>query len=266
MPSVRPAAVAGTFYPADPGELRALVERLLEEAEERPSLPGRLAALIVPHAGYDYSGPIAATAYRLLAKHRGGIRRVALIGPCHRVDFEGLALSADDSFGGPLGPLEIDKTLKDRASRAPGFQILPTAHQAEHSLEVQIPFLQVVLPGIPFLPVLVRAGDPDRVAEAMAMLSTDEGTLVLVSTDLSHFESNAAARAMDRRTADGILSLKKEVAPRSACGAAALGGLLALAASRAWRITELDLRNSSQTSRHPDRVVGYGAFALWAPA
>jgi hypothetical protein len=185
--------------------------------------------------------------------------------------------------------LPIDPGLKAHAIQTPGFQNLPRAHLEEHSLEVQVPFLQVVLPGIPFLPILVREVDPDHLAQIMAQLSSEEGTLVVVSTDLSHFESDAVARAMDRKTADGILALKKEVDPRSACGAAALGGLLALAASRAWRITELDLRNSSQTSGHPnrrfsrrlvrlpsglmssghpdhkpDRVVGYGAFALWA--
>ncbi|MGZ4677466.1 MAG: AmmeMemoRadiSam system protein B [Acidimicrobiia bacterium] len=257
---VRPAAVAGAFYPGSRDRLAATVRGLLETVDAPPASDAPLRALIVPHAGYVYSGPIAATAYDRIDPAR--VRRVLLLGPSHRAPLFGLAVSSADAFATPLGIVPVDTEAR-RALVVSGLATVDDrAHALEHSLEVQLPFLQAVLPGVPVLPVAVGVAPAEVVADAIDALWTPD-TLVVVSSDLSHYEPYESARRHDARTATAITGLTPEaIDDQDACGSFAVRGLLSSARKHGLVARVLDLRNSGDTAGDRDRVVGYGAFAV----
>ena len=251
--------MSGAFYPADSDELAALIDRLLGEV--RPFEPAvRPGALIVPHAGYEYSGPVAASAYALVGG--ASIARVLVLGPAHFVPLGGAAVSGMAAWATPLGRVSIDDDLRARAIDA-GARVNDRAHQLEHSLEVQLPFLQRALAD-PFtvVPIVVGASEAAAIAELVDALEGPD-TLVVISTDLSHYHDAATARRLDRRTAAAILARDPEmIGPEDACGVFALRGVVELSRRRGSQIRLLDLRNSADTGGDPRRVVGYGAFAI----
>jgi AmmeMemoRadiSam system protein B len=257
--TTRPAAVAGTFYPAGREALSATVDQLLERARlpEEP-VP---AALIVPHAGYVYSGPVAATAYRLLEHHRGAFRRVVLMGPAHRVPVEGMAFPSVDAFETPLGEVPLDQGAIARALELPATGTSDAAHAAEHCLEVQLPFLQTVLGEFLLVPIVVGDARPADVAHVLDLL-WDEETLILVSSDLSHYHAYERARVLDFDTTERIVARDDHLNGDQACGAAAINGLMQVARRRGLTVTVLDVRNSGDTAGDRHQVVGYGAYTL----
>lgn len=256
---VRRAAVAGTFYPSDPLTLASQVDRFLGEAAAGV-LPK---ALIVPHAGYVYSGPVAGSAYALLCGVGDRFRRVVLLGPTHHVFVEGMAVPTVDWFETPLGRIALDCQARDRVVAQGLASARDDAHQAEHSLEVQLPFLQRSLTQFALLPVVVGLCPPKDVARLIDSEWGDEQTLLVVSSDLSHFLSYDQAREQDRLTARRILDLETGLDGEQACGCHAVNGLLLSARLRHMRVKSLDIRNSGDTAGPHDRVVGYGAFALY---
>ncbi len=261
---VRPPAVAGTFYPAGAGALSASIEDAFADAVLPGEPEAAPKAIVVPHAGYLFSGPVAATAYARLAGAQDQIRRVVLVGPSHRVPLQGLAVSSADAFATPLGEISLDAELRSVALREPVVVLNDRAHALEHSLEVQLPFLQVVLgEGFTLLPLVAGSCAPEDVAAVLEAVWGGPETLVVVSTDLSHYHPYPEAVTLDRETAAAVVSGRHgDVGDRDACGATGLRGLLA-AADRLGLSTELlDLRNSGDTAGDHDRVVGYGAFAL----
>ena len=265
METVRPAAVAGAFYEGEKEALAANVAALLAEAKKqvqvRPGPPPK--ALIVPHAGYVYSGPVAASAYALLTGARGLVTRVVLLGPAHRVFLRGLALPDARAFRTPLGEVPLDRELVSRIAGMPQVGINGEAHRLEHSLEVQLPFLQTILGDFTLLPLVVGQASPQEVAEVLDTVRGGPETLIVVSSDLSHYLKSSLAREIDSRTAQAILDLDPEIVPEEACGAFPVNGLLV--AARKWHLSpfEVDLRNSGDTAGTPDQVVGYGSFAFF---
>jgi len=249
--TVRRAAVAGMFYPADPEELRQTVERLLASAPQ-PDQPAPK-ALVAPHAGYVYSGPVAATAYARLIKRGGKIHRVVVLGPAHYHPLYGLATHSAQAFETPLGRVPLEH---------PGaVRFFDAAHQREHSVETQLPFLQMALGEFHLVPIVVGEATAGEVAEVIDALWGGEETLIVVSTDLSHYHDARAARKLDLATADDIVALRAAALGHdSACGRHALAGLLVALRNRGLGLECVDLRNSSDTAGDPDRVVGYGAF------
>jgi AmmeMemoRadiSam system protein B len=216
----------------------------------------------VPHAGYVYSGPIAAAAYARLAPAAAGIRRVVLLGPAHRVPFRGLALPGADQFATPLGNVPVDAAGAALARRLPQVADNPHAHAAEHSLEVQLPFLQRVLGDFRLVPLVVGAASGESVAEVLDLLWGGPETLIVISSDLSHYHAYGEARTMDRATADAILELAPRLDHDEACGATPVNGLLLAARRRGLVPTLLDLRNSGDTAGDRRQVVGYAAFGF----
>ena len=260
---VRLAAVAGAFYPADVGVLREEIARSNAGAMVRPSDAPVPKALVVPHAGYIYSGPIAASAYLRVAPAAGRIRRVVLLGPSHRVPLRGIGVSSADAFATPLGLVRIDAEGRDRVLTAPDVTVNDAAHELEHSLEVQLPFLQTVLDHFTLVPLVVGDATADLVVTALDLCWGGPETLVVVSTDLSHYHRYADAVGLDARTAAAIVARRvAEIGDRDACGARPLRGLLRAAEERCLTVEQLDLRNSGDTAGDRGRVVGYGAFAL----
>jgi hypothetical protein len=260
MASVRPAAVAGLFYPDDPRELTAMVEGFLGEAPagDRP-VPK---AVIAPHAGYIYSGSIAGSAFRTLAAAAGTVRRVILVGPAHFVPIRGLALPGHQQFTTPLGEVTIEPEGAQAALRLPQVRVIPEAHAREHSLEVELPFLQALLGEFEVVPLVAGQAGGEEVAEVLEQLWGGPETLVVISSDLSHYLPSGSARQVDRETADEILALGGPLHSRQACGAVPINGLLESARRRGLVPQLLDLRNSADTAGDPSRVVGYGAFAF----
>jgi hypothetical protein len=258
-PQVRPPAVAGMFYPGNVAELSSEVDSMLAAARPQAIKPK---ALIVPHAGYIYSGPIAAQAYALLAPLRGTIRRVVLFGPTHRVYVRGLAVPSADVFATPLGDIALDREAIAAALRLPQVQTSDGAHAQEHSLEVQLPFLQTVLGDFRLAPFAVGEASAADVAEVMEALWGGEETLIVVSSDLSHYHPYAAAQRLDRQTADDILQLRALEDFDQACGAVPINGLLEAAPRHRLSPQLLDLRNSGDTAGDKSRVVGYAAVAF----
>ena len=260
FPPIRAPAVAGLFYEADASRLRRHVADLMEGVTPLSRPVPR--ALIVPHAGYVYSGQTAAAAYACLAPIRDSVRRVLLFGPAHRVYLEGMALPAADSFATPLGDVPIDRAGAARIARMSGVCISDEAHRQEHSLEVQLPFLQSVLGEFSLVPVVVGRCAADTVAAAMDTLWDEPGTLLIVSTDLSHFHSYEEARRIDRATCDQLMARSTGLDGERACGAYALNGLMHSARRRSLQVELLDLCNSGDTAGDRERVVGYGSFLL----
>lgn len=259
---VRAPVAAGSFYPDDPATLRAAVDGLLAGVE-RPAgptpEPKAPMALIVPHAGYRYSGPVAATAYALVRV----ARRAVVLGPSHFVPLGGCAVPAGDAWATPLGDVPIDPDLRDAAAAA-GARVDDVPHLGEHAIEVQLPFLQRVMPeGFSVLPVGVGVGAAGDVADLIEILSDPPDLLVVVSTDLSHHHDAETARQLDRRTADAVVARDPTaIGPFDACGVFPLRGIVEHARRRDLPIQLLDLRNSADTGGDPSNVVGYGAFRL----
>jgi len=255
----RQPAVAGLFYPADPDELHEMVQEMLQKAHKLPD--HKVKALIAPHAGYIYSGPVAASAYVQLYSLKETIKRVVLLGPSHRVPFQGLACSSADYFHMPLGDIPLDKDAIEQIASLPQIQMLDQAHQAEHSLEVHLPFLQEVLKEFILVPLVVGEASPDEVAEVLDLLWGGDETLIVISSDLSHYHSYETARQMDNQTSYAIESLRpQDIQYDSACGRNPVNGLLTLARKRGLHATTIDLRNSGDTAGSRDQVVGYGAY------
>lgn len=257
--TIRPAAVAGMFYPGDRRSLALVIRRMLDATSPPPLHPK---ALIVPHAGYVYSGPVAASAYALLKDMREVIRRVVLLGPVHRVWVQGLALPAVDAFETPLGVVYLDEAAMASLLQLPQVEVNEAAHAWEHSLEVHLPFLQTVLNDFVLVPLAVGGASPEQVAEALEMVWGGSETLIVVSSDLSHYLPYDEAGQSDQATARAILDLKTDLVGEQACGAHPINGLML--AARRHHLTPhlLDLRNSGDTAGDKSRVVGYGAFAL----
>ena len=259
--TVRQPEVAGAFYPADPGACADLVMRSLEDA--RPAPPGEPKVIVAPHAGHVYSGPIAGTAYAPLVERSNRIRRVVMVGPAHRVGFSGVATTSADAWASPLGTVPVDWPAMQPVLTRPGFRIADAAFAREHCLEVQIPFLQRALDDFSIVPILVGDASQDDVAEVLETLWGGLETLILISTDLSHFHDYGTAQRLDSETATLIELLQPEkIDGERACGCRGLGGALLRAQELDLRVTALDVRNSGDTSGTKDRVVGYGAFAM----
>lgn len=259
---VRPPAVAGSFYPAAPGPLHRLVETCIRRAVQPPPDAPVPRALVVPHAGLVYSGPIAASAYLRAVPFARQIERVVLLGPSHHVAFRGIAASSADAFASPLGLTPVDTDAVSASLDAAVVVVADEPHAHEHSLEVQLPFLQTLLPGAALVPFVVGDASADEVADLLR-IHDHPGTLVVISSDLSHYHPYAEARELDRRTAAAIVARHPDrLDGRSACGVRGLRGLLALAERDHLAVEEIDLRSSGDTAGDRERVVGYGAFAL----
>ena len=264
MMNVRSPAVAGMFYPGDTDELRhSLVECFRQARIQGNHLHPK--ALVVPHAGYIYSGPVAASAYRLLEPWRDVIRRVVLLGPVHRVWVPGLALPGVAAFDTPLGRVPLDAEAIASIADLPQVEVSPAAHAQEHSLEVHLPFLQTVLSHFSLVPLAVGEASPQEVEQVLDRLWGGEETLIVVSSDLSHFMHYTEAERMDLATAHAILRLDNHLDGNQACGAYPINGLLLAARRRGLTAHVVDLRNSGDTAGDHSRVVGYGAFALTEP-
>lgn len=259
MTTIRSPAVAGLFYPADARQLEQDVQHLLAKAEFHDSKPK---ALIVPHAGYVYSGAIAATAYASLYSVAAAIRRVVLLGPAHRVAVQGLALPGVDVFDTPLGSVKLDTDLVNAIAHLPQVTVSKEAHILEHSLEVQLPFLQEVLSDFALLPLAVGMTSAEGVAEVLERLWGGEETLIVISSDLSHYLPYATAQRVDSNTVQSIVQLRQPIDHDQACGSTAINGLILAAQQHHLTPHLLDLRNSGDTAGSRDQVVGYAAIAF----
>jgi len=264
--SVRAPAVAGTFYPGESRELAQTLAQMLGTAAHDAPERAVPKALIAPHAGYIYSGPVAASVYALLAPARRSITRVVLLGPTHRVAVRGLALPASQAFATPLGTVEIDRAAVDTLRGMPQVTVSEQAHALEHSLEVHVPFLQTVLDRFTLVPLAVGNASTREVAEVLDALWGGPETLIVVSSDLSHYLSYGDAQAVDRATAKAILGFATDLSHEQACGATPVTGLSRIAKRRGLKSELIDLRNSGDTAGDKNRVVGYGSFAFYEEA
>lgn len=259
--SIRSPAVAGTFYPKNPAQLDNMLDEYLHQDIPDVTPPK---AIIAPHAGYIYSGPVAASVYANVAKLRSQIKRVVLLGPTHRVYVQGIALPSNSHFATPLGNVPIDTEALKGISTHSFVQYFDAAHEQEHSLEVHIPFLQKVLNDFALIPILVGDATPDQVASILEELWGGDETLIVISSDLSHYLDYETARKIDADTTHLIESFDyKNIGSNQACGCMPMRGLLKLAQEKNMSIQTLDLRNSGDTAGTMDRVVGYGAYALF---
>jgi AmmeMemoRadiSam system protein B len=264
--STRPTAVAGMFYPDAPERLRQEVARYLAEVRTVVAAHGRAPkAIVVPHAGFMYSGPIAAAAYGRLRSAAATIHRVVLIGPSHRVAFRGVAVPGTAAFASPLGSVMIDDAARREVCGHPAVVTSDRAHEAEHSLEVQLPFLQSVLDDFTLLPLVAGDAPAEEVAGILDRVWDGVETLIVVSTDLSHYHGYDEARALDAATSRRIVAMEGGLDGANACGCVGLNGFLLTARRRGLLPSELDIRNSGDTSGDRGRVVGYGAFAFYEP-
>lgn len=260
MRHIRTPAVAGTFYPRDKAQLAQQVQGFLSAASAGSSAVPK--AIIVPHAGYIYSGAMAARGYSCLADARHTIHRVILLGPVHRVPIHGMALPGVDCFTTPLGEIQIDQAAADAIADLPQVIVSEAAHQMEHSLEVQLPFLQLALDDFTLLPLAVGTASADDVAQVINRLWGGKETLIVVSSDLSHYLPYLAAQKTDRQTVDEILKLQDGIKHEQACGGTPVNGLLLAARGHRLQAELLGLCNSGDTSGDKSRVVGYASFAF----
>jgi AmmeMemoRadiSam system protein B len=258
MTVIREPAVAGQFYPGNASELGTIIRTLFEEVEVAEGPAPK--ALIVPHAGYIYSGPVAATAYARLRPYREQYSRVILLGPCHRVPLRGLALSAAEFFRTPLGDVPLDQdTIAELTMQEVG--VVDATHKFEHSLEVHLPFLQTVIKSFSLVPLVVGEASREIVAEVIETLWGGPETLIVISSDLSHYLTYDQARSSDKATCQAIENLEAHsINHHDACGATPIGGLLIVAKRHGMKVSTLDLRNSGDTQGGRDRVVGYGSW------
>ncbi len=259
MDKIRQPAVAGTFYPASPRELQAQVDGFLAGVKNNFAAPK---ALIAPHAGYIYSGPVAASAYASICKRAATINRVVLLGPAHLVFVQGVAASSADKFRTPLGDIALDQScITDLVSRYSFVNILDEAHTQEHSLEAHLPFLQRILDEFSLIPLAVGEADNEQIASLLETLWGGPETLIVISSDLSHYHDYATAQRMDRATSAAIEQLQPErIQYEDACGRVPINGLLQAAKYYGLEATNIDLRNSGDTAGPRDQVVGYGAY------
>lgn len=263
-PASRPPAVAGMFYPGAPEALAASVDQLLAAAAITQTPQPK--ALIVPHAGYIYSGATAAMAYALLAPWRSTIRRVILLGPTHRVAVDGLAVPKTEAFATPLGTVRLDKAAIAEIADLPQIVFSDHVHAEEHSLEVHLPFLQRQLDDFTLVPLAVGHASPQAIAEVLDRLWGGPETLIVISSDLSHFLTYASANQVDRNTCQHILQLDINIHPEQACGAYPINGLLLTARQRGLAPQLIYHCNSGDTAGDKQRVVGYAAFAFYETA
>jgi AmmeMemoRadiSam system protein B len=259
MPTVRPPAVAGMFYSADPRQLAREVQEFLAVARPLSLSPK---ALIVPHAGYIYSGAIAASAYATLKGIAHRIHRVVLLGPTHRVAVHGLALPNTGAFDTPLGRVMLDADAIRTIAHLPQVVLSAEVHAQEHSLEVQLPFLQSVLDNFTLVPLAVGMATAAEVAEVLEAVWGGEETLIVISSDMSHYLPYATAQFVDSKTTKNILDLNQLISHEEACGGTPINGLILAARKHHLKPQLLDLRNSGDTAGSRDRVVGYAAFAF----
>lgn len=259
---VRPPAVAGAFYPADPAKLSTDIRQLLGHSAAPVPRLGWPKALVLPHAGYIYSGAVAAAGYAAWRAGRGAIARVILIGPTHRVPLRGVALAGADFFATPLGRVPVDREAEALLADLQFVVTSPRAHALEHALEVHLPFLQEVLGAFTVVPLAVGEATPDEVAHILERLWGGPETVIALSTDLSHFHTQREAQRLDAHTAERVLALRHDIEPNEACGARPLNGLLLAAQRRGLVIHKLMQCTSGDTAGDLKRVVGYGSFAL----
>jgi AmmeMemoRadiSam system protein B len=253
----------GKFFPAEAVELREKVEQLLRATPATPASPK---AIIAPHASYDYSGPIAASAYAYLAGCAERIRQVVLLGTCHFVHYGGLLTTSAEAIDTPLGPVRVDRLAVERAAQLPQISVHDEAHRLDHALAVQLPLLRQTLSEFSIVPFLVTDCDAEEVADVLELLWDGDATLILVSSDLSHNLGYDEACRRDRHTARAILQFDADAIGRDdACGYRAIAGLLLAARQHNLRAHQIDLRNSGDTIGRRDHVVGYGAFAFEEP-
>lgn len=256
----RHPAVAGSFYPANPEQLHLMLDEYLNDAATQANVPK---AIIVPHAGYIYSGPVAASAYARLIKAHDQITRVVLIGPSHRVAFRGLAVSKAQAFTTPLGSISVDQPAVRAIIDLPFVEYIEQAHTYEHSLEVHLPFLQEVLDNFKIVPIVAGDATPEQVSQVLEALWGGDETLIVISSDLSHYHNYVAAKQLDQETSKIIEQLNYEqLDSESACGRIPICGLLKLAQKQSLSIKTIDLRNSGDTAGDKNRVVGYGAYVI----
>lgn len=272
MTKVRKPAVAGSFYPADPTELAELIDRQLDAARATSgtdagtvSRLGAPAALIAPHAGYIYSGSTAALAYQLIREFADQYRRVVLLGPAHRVAIRGLATAAASSFATPLGDIPVEDLRDHEVSALPQVAENSEAHALEHALEVHLPFLQTVLADFILVPIVVGSASPQEVSAVIDALCTDVQTLLVVSSDLSHYLPHEQAKAIDTATVEQIVRLEGPLSHEQACGATPVNGLLLNARRRGQTARLLGMCTSGDTAGDRNRVVGYASVAFHAP-
>lgn len=262
MKKIREPAVAGTFYPAEKDELKHMIEQFILEAPKANKVPK---VIIAPHAGYIYSGELAGAVYARLIPDNNKISRVILMGPSHKVGFHGMALSTAEHFSTPLGSIDIDIESNTQLSRFPYVQYLDQAHELEHSIEVHLPFLQMVLKKFILLPIICGDSSADQVCTIIEQFWGQPETLIVISSDLSHFHNYETAQKKDKATSNFIEQLELEhLDSDSACGYIPISGLLALARKNDLKIKMIDLKNSADASRISDknRVVGYGTYVI----
>lgn len=261
MTTIRPAAVAGYFYPSDSAELTQQIHDLLGQANyDTPATQPK--AIIVPHAGYVYSGAVAATAYHALTPWAEHIRRVIMLGPSHRFTLRGLALPDVEAFSTPLGDIAIDTEFCERIAHLPQVQVMPSCHTAEHSIEVQLPFLQSILPDFKLVPLVVGLASAQDVADVLEFAWGGPETLIVISSDLSHYLEYDSAKARDADTPSKIVNTDNHIGNQDACGAAPIRGLLLRAHELGLKGALLDYRNSGDTAGEKSRVVGYAAVTF----
>ena len=262
MPNIRLPAVSGSFYPDNPEILKTMLEGYLQQV---PALTADKVpkAMIVPHAGYIYSGEIAASAYARLLPKRSTIKRVILIGPSHRVGFIGLALSHAEAFKTPLGNIPLDTEAINALAKLPFVSYREQAHKHEHSLEVQLPFLQMTLDSFQLIPIVAGDCPAEQIEQVLELFYAQDDTLIVISSDLSHFHDYATAQRLDQETSEKIERLDyQHLDYESACGRVPISGLLALAKKQSLQLETIDLRNSADTAGDKSRVVGYGAYVI----
>ncbi|MBF0106574.1 MAG: AmmeMemoRadiSam system protein B [Deltaproteobacteria bacterium] len=259
-PKIRRAAVAGAFYPQNASQIRLVLSQYLSDARTKKQAPK---AIVAPHAGYIYSGAVAATVYARLKNTRQKIERVVLLGPSHRVGFNGLAVTTADYYETPLGRVPIDKKACETITHFSQVGSLDEAHAEEHSLEVHIPFLQLLLKDFMLVPLVVGIAKPLEVSEVLETLWGGDETLIIISTDLSHHQDYETAKRRDAHTCEAIVNLKPQnIRDDDACGRYPLSGFLHLAKIKNLNAETVDLRNSGDTAGSKNSVVGYGAWAF----
>lgn len=260
MNKIRQPAVAGLFYPADPGRLREMANEFLETAVP-PATPLNPKAIIAPHAGYIYSGPIAGSAFKPWQGQMDNVTRILLIGPAHTMAITGLAGVSASAMRTPLGDVLVDEEGMKMLRPLPQVQIHDGAHSREHCLEVMLPFLQLIAPQAKIVPLVVGQGHGREVAEVLQILWGGPETRIVISSDLSHYYDYHTAKKLDAATAQAVETLQpEELSSESACGRIPIQGLLYQARAHHLNAHTVDLRNSGDTAGSHDRVVGYGAF------
>lgn len=259
MTMIRPSAVAGLFYPARAAELEHLLSHQLDTPLTHYA--DETQAIIVPHSGYFYSGPIAAQAYASLAHLSDEIDRIVLIGPSHNLNFKGVAISESDFFATPIGSVAVNKETVTKLSKISGVEVTESPHQDEHCLEVQLPFLQYSLNHFKIVPILTGQADPAFIADIIGVATQDARSLIVVSSDLSHYLDYETARKKDQFTSQAIISLDNhELDESHACGSVAIRGFLEYARAKYWSGRMMALSNSGEIVGKKDSVVGYGAY------